>query len=445
MSHDHPLTGQGPNRPPARRGGRIPRSILALGILLSAARPGQGRDALYLELSGRGQRLNLGLAEFSAVKRGEGAEPADAMREVVKSDLLFPRIFNIIEGGEPPRGRKVPFESWAERRADVLVSGTYNPGKYGRFEFVGLLHDVAARQIILEKKYMAEFGQERRVAHQWADEVVRHFLGQSGVAQTSIYFVNDATGKKEICAVDYDGQNFRRLTNDRSISLLPKVSPDGQWIAYVSYRDGVPNLYLLSTDGTRRKLLCRYEGLNSAAAWLPDGRSLVATLSMGRDPNLYLVDTQGEVIRALTNSRSVDTAPTLSPDGRHLAFTSDRVGYPQIFTMDLNGANLRRMTRSGECDSPAWSPQGNLVAFAMSEFGGQFDIYTMEVGSGSLQRLTYGTGSNENPSWSPDGRYIAFTTTRRGRSELWVMGVDGSNPQPVGQIPGNSVSPHWGP
>ena len=126
------------------------------------------------------------------------------------------------------------------------------------------------------------------------------------------------------------------------------------------------------------------------------------------------------------------------------AFTSDRVGPPQIFVMDTNGANIRRLTTDGQSDSPDWSPLGHLLVFTQSLFRGNFDIYTLEIATGRQSRLTFGEGNNENASWSPDGRWVVFTTTRRGKSELWVMGADGSNPHPLGDLPGRSFTPHWG-
>ncbi|MBI4397090.1 MAG: PD40 domain-containing protein [Elusimicrobia bacterium] len=414
--------------------------VLGLPSLLPAA------DPLYLELSAHGQRLDLGLADFSTSRQKvEEASVARQIRDVVRSDLLFPRVFNLVEGGVPPVRQRVSMDSWKELGADVLVTGTVDAGWFGRTEFSGTLYDVSSGETILHKRYMMEPGQERRIAHEWADEIVRYFLGEAGIAHTKITFVNDATGKKEVCVVDYDGQNFRRLTGDRSIALFPKFSPDGKSIVYATYLEGSPMLYVIGSDGRSKRPLCRYPGLNSAAAWLPDGQNLVATLSLGRNPNLHLVDLEGKILRTLTNFASADTAPTLSPDGLHLAFTSDRPGYPQIYTMDTNGANLKRLTDSGQCDSPAWSPQGHLVAFTMSVSGGLFDIFTVEVGTGRQRRLTFGEGDNENAAWSPDGRYLVFTSTRRGRPELWVMGYDGSNPQPVGNFPGRSFTPHWGP
>ena len=46
--------------------------------------------------------------------------------------------------------------------------------------------------------------------------------------------------------MDYDGFNPRRVTVNRSINILPAWSPDGRSLAYVSYRQGVPDIFLAS-------------------------------------------------------------------------------------------------------------------------------------------------------------------------------------------------------
>lgn len=421
------------------------RLILACSLLLHPLAL-SAKDAVFIDVAGQGEGVRLGLADFGGV-RGDAQELSRAsdMREVVKSDLAFARAFYLVEGGALPLLRKVNFDSWRALKADVLATGFLSGAANARFEFTGILYDVNSKQVLLEKRYAGDPGAEAQAAHKWADEIIKHFTGQSGIAGSKIYFVNNATGKKEICVVDYDGANFKRLTNDRSISLLPKVSRDGKWIAYTSFKDGYPNLYVMGTDGKQRRVLCRYEGLNSSAVWMPDGQSLIATLSLGREPNLYQVDLNGRIQRGLTNSRAADTAPALNVEGNRLAFTSDRPGSPQIYSMGVDGTDVRRLTQSGECDSPAWSPQGNLVAFAMSEHRGNFDIYTLDVVTGALSQLTRGQGFNENPSWSPDGRHIVFSSSRRGRYELWTMGFDGSNPQPLGNLPGQSTTPFWAP
>lgn len=421
--------------------------MLTAGLVMTVA---LGRlwagDPLYLELSAHGQRLDLGLAEFSTSRSLiEEATIARQIREVVKADLLFPRVFNLVEGGPPPLREEISAKTWEDLGADVLVTGYVDTSWFGRFSFTGAIFDVSSGKLVLRKKFAATPEEYRQLAHQWSDEVIRYFLGQSGISHTQIVFVNDATGHKELCIVDYDGYNFQRLTSDRSITLFPKLSPDGHSVVFTTYRNGTPEIDVLDLEKKRRRNLCRYRGLNSVAAWLPDGESLVATLSKGRNPNLYLVDLNGRILKALTNSYAVDTAPSLSPDGRLVAFTSDRPGYPQIYTMDITGTNISRISTRGMCDSPAWSPQGNLIAYAMSDAEGNYDIHTIEVGTGYEQRLTWGGGDNENPAWSPDGLYIVFVSAVGARRKLMIMGADGSNPRPVGDIPGRSFTPHWGP
>jgi TolB protein len=418
------------------------RRILSILSLCLVSVVSHAADSLFLELSSRGNRTDLGLADFVALGAGpENAVLAREIREVSKSDLAFTQLFNVVEGGPAPRGAKLNVGEWSRLGVDVIVTGELDRAG-GRFS--GSLRDANTGQTLLAKSFPAEAGGGRRVAHRWVDEIVRYFTGQLGSAASRIVFVNDATGKKEVCVVDYDGLNFKRLTNDRSIALFPKLSPDGEWVVYTTFREGAPQIHLMRSDGRERRPLCRNEGLNSAAAWMPDGKSLVATLSFGRDPNLYLVGLDGRVERALTNTASIDTAPSPSPDGLRCAFTSDRPGNPQIYTMDLNGANLARLTDAGLCDSPSWSPQGDRIAYAASLAGGNYDIYTVEVGTRRVVRLTYGEGDNENPAWSPDGRHLVFTSSRRGRPELWIMGADGAAPRPLGNLPGSSYTPHWG-
>jgi TolB protein len=419
------------------------KRLFHAAVLFLLILPARAETPLFLELSAKGQKVDLGLAEFS-VKDGDFVVQARQVRDVLKSDLAFPKTFNLLEGGGGSEKVKGTLSAWSSLGADVLVTGVVEKS-LGRAQFTGVLRDVSSGDVLLQKKYALEDGNERSTAHAFADEIVKYFTGHSGVAGSRIVFVNDATGKKEVCMVDYDGQGFRRLTDDRSIALFPKPSPDGKWIAFTSFKEGWPTLRLLNVESKLQRSLCRFEGLNSSCAWLPDGQSLVATLSLGKDPSLYQVDLAGKILRVVTNNAAAaDTAPCPSPDGLQLTFTSDRPGRPQIYLVNASGANLRRLTQTQNwCDSPVWSPQGNAIAFTMSERGKNFDIYTIEPVTGRVDRLTYGEGDNENAAWSPDGRWIAFTSTRRGRPELFVMGADGSNPRPVGDIPGRSFTPFW--
>jgi TolB protein len=410
--------------------------IFSLSSVLAA-------DSLYLELSAKGEKTDLGLGPL-LTERGVSLS-AEKFYPTLKNDLETTGLFRLIEGGPAEKSLKSAVE-WARLGADVVSVGKVEKAMFGRVQFAGELLDANSGRTVFSKKLIMD-DDPRRAAHRWADEIVRYFTGESGIANSRIVFVNDGTGNKEVCVADADGENFQRLTNDHSIALFPKLSPDGEWIIFTSFRGGRPSIDRMRSDGKERTTLCRFEGLNSAAAWMPDGKSIVATLSDGRSPNLYQVDLEGHLIQALTNSPAVDTAPTVSPDGLRLAFTSDRPGTPQIYFMEATGANIRRAVSGPLADSPHWSPLGHLIVFTQLEKK-YFDLWTLEVSTGRLSRLTFGEGDNENASWSPDGRHIVFTSTRGGRPELWVMGADGSNPRRLLEkgtnVPGRSFTPHWG-
>ncbi|MBI3566385.1 MAG: TolB family protein, partial [Elusimicrobia bacterium] len=119
-------------------------------------------------------------------------------------------------------------------------------------------------------------------------------------------------------------------------------------------------------------------------------------------------------------------------------------GNPQIYVLDLGSKQARRLTNMNWCDAPAWSPTGEWIAFAgRANRKDKMDVFLVDVTGGSVRQLTHGEGSNEDPSWSPDGRLLAFSSTRTGRSQVFVMDADGSAPRLAADVPGASSTPHW--
>ena len=72
-----------------------------------------------------------------------------------------------------------------------------------------------------------------------------------------------------------------------------------------------------------------------------------------------------------------------------------------------------------------------------------WDIFVVNVISKEIKQLTHNAGNNENPSWSPDGRKICFTSTRNGKSELFVMNADGTRQRRIKINNGRVFTPKW--
>ncbi len=91
------------------------------------------------------------------------------------------------------------------------------------------------------------------------------------------------------------------------------------------------------------------------------------------------------------------------------------------------------------------------IAFA-SDRDGNWEIYVMEVDGGNPQNLTNNPGDDRDPSWSPDGKRIVFFSNRDGHaidgrptSEIYVIDADGSNPQNLTNDPHDDRYPLWSP
>ncbi len=250
---------------------------------------------MYLGLQafgGSGKQLGVGLAPFtSPASDSESASQASSLRSVMREDILFTRLFSVAEGG-PTVGDKLDSMAWSGLGAQVVVTGdvkVIGPDVHMECR----IYDVGTGKILWAKEGSGPKLNARRLAHLLSDQVTFQLSGQPGIAHTHIAFVNNHTGKKEIYVMDYDGANVRQLTRIHSITLLPKWSPDGKFIAFNSYRAGNPDAYLIDANGGSLQDLSTRQGLNTSPNWSPDGHTLAITMSRGGDPELYLVQRNG--------------------------------------------------------------------------------------------------------------------------------------------------------
>lgn len=212
--------------------------------------------------------------------------------------------------------------------------------------------------------------------------------------------------------------------------MLPAFSPDGREIAFTSYREGNPDLYIhdLVTNATR--LFSGLQGLNASASFDPLGQGVAVTLSRGQDPNLYLISREGKILNRLTSTMGVDTAATFSPNGQEIAFTTDRSGNPQIFIMSKSGGNIRRLTYGFFwADGADWSVDGSAIAFAGKKSREEkFQIFIADpLGLKFVQITT--EGANEHPAFSADSRFLAYSSNKNGKWEIFIKGITVETPE----------------
>jgi TolB protein len=395
---------------------------------------------IYIQAVKSGKRINLGISKF-VTKQTQIMNAVSQIQQVVQDDLLFTRLFNVVEPGWQYIPDKVVSEKWQKYGIDVVVYGEVS-FENGKYVLIGKMYDVLSTQKIYEEKFVSK--DLRFVAHLFSDNIVKSFTGEYGIATTQIVFVNDMTGFKEIYKIDYDGYNLVQLTDDKSINIYPRVSPNGKKIVYTTYKYGNPDLYIMNIDGTGKQALSISQGLNVTSNWSFDGEKLVITMTKAKhSPNLYILDIKTKILKRLTFSNSIDVSGFFSPNNREIVFVSNRSGLPQMYIASIDGSNIRRLPTDGYSSSPMWSPKGDKIVFSMQEKNELFDIYLYDIAKNEYYRLTQGNGSNENPYFSPDGRFIVFVSNRNGKYELFTMFIDGSNQRRIRELKGNCFYPCW--
>ncbi len=286
-------------------------------------------------------------------------------------------------------------------------------------------------------------------------------LASASLAQTAdtrIAFMSTRSDHNgEIFLMNLDGKRVRRLTRHPEYDAVPAWSPDGQKIAFMSFRDEPRDIYVMNPDGTNLINLTQSpERSDSHPSWSPDGKQIV--FSTG---DIWVMDADGENQRNLTNHHAGDINPEWSPDGRQIAFSSNRdrawefEGWDNrdVYVMNTDGTNPINLTNHpAEDGSPAWSPDGKRIAFS-SNRDGNIEVYVMNTDGTNPINLTNHPAADRGPAWSPDGLQIVFSTNRDGNWEkkpndnweVYVMNADGTNPINLTNHPAWDSQASWEP
>jgi hypothetical protein len=287
----------------------------------------------------------------------------------------------------------------------------------------------------------------------------------------------------DIMVVNADGSGLRRLTQ----GIDPVLSPDGKRVAFTRWNGTDGSLWVIDVDGANERQVASGIVQAKHPTWSPDGQRVAvnfqhegrldparkcASLATGEvpdipwnvDPDSVGVEVKGQYPYLIPylcytappdphwSVRVVDLATCHWEDQDASAYAFgpewDPANSWRIVTSGLNGliqidVNRRAqwpLTDRREDHTPAFSPDGKAIAVAYNT-GGRYDIHRLDAGGGGRVPLTKSPlwlaaenrqpWNNVAPAWSPEGSRIAFLTDRTGRWEIWVMGADGSDQQPM--------------
>lgn len=246
---------------------------------------------------------------------------------------------------------------------------------------------------------------------------------------------NDYRSSINIAPVDSSGS--RRLTHADAKDSLPRWSPDGKHIAFLSNRSEKTQVWLIRADGGEAwQASSLSEGVTSYE-WSPDGASFV------------VVSKSTEASEAAANDAS-KAADEEKSDVRHITkirYKADGEGFldfkpKHLWLVPAFGGSPQQLTDADIDDSdPVWSPNGREIAYITNRSDGRemnnvSQIWSI-VATGKEERPILGgdDASFESPSWSPDGSQLAVIGSRdpvsggAKNANLWVVPAAGGRPE----------------
>jgi TolB protein len=336
------------------------------------------------------------------------------------------------------------FANWRGRSAEMLVQGFVKSAPDGRLTVGCYLYDVALGSELARQGYVVKPEEWRRAAHKCADMVYSRLSGESPFFDSKIAYIAETGPKgnrrKQLAIMDSDGANHRFITNGQATALTPHYSK----IAYLSYLNGTPRIYVYDIGTGRQTLVTEGKGPTFAARWAPDGQSLLYSMAIAGNTDIYRVPATGGASVKLTDSPGIDVGGSFSPDGSKIVFESDRSGSQQVYVMNADGTNQKRISFfGGRAATPEWSPRGDQIAF--THIAGNLRVAVMNPSGGEMRHLT-DSWQDEAPTWSPNGRIVQFfrTTKSTGRTGIWQVDLTGRNERKL-NTPVDGSDPAWGP
>jgi dipeptidyl aminopeptidase/acylaminoacyl peptidase len=263
---------------------------------------------------------------------------------------------------------------------------------------------------------------------------------------------------EDLYLVSTDGGEPLRLTSGKKSETHPRFSPNGEWLAFLSDRDGKKTqVYLMSRRGGEAVKLTDFKASVSSLAWSPDSRRLALVVA-DVDPDAADEDDEDKT----PEEKKKTPKPIVL---RRLQFKRDEEGYVRdvrkhVHVFDLEKKAAIQVTSGPFDDSdPAWSPDGQSIAFVSNrtlpdpDRSQNTDVFVVAAREGQVPRaVATDPGTDGSPVFSPDGQWIAYSAgcdpkdLWYGASHLALAPVAGGASRPLtAALDRNVTSPRFTP
>lgn len=258
-----------------------------------------------------------------------------------------------------------------------------------------------------------------------------------------------------------------QLTRGDKNNNQPGWSPDGQWISFVSNRDGKNNLYILPVAGGEAEKITDVKSGVGTYKWSRDGQAIAMTMA---DPaadeeekntkskndwyfmdekikqnRLYLLKLNEKdsgskrVIKKITTENYNINAFDWSADGKNIAFShgkspevNDNV-YSDISMVNLETGKVSPIAHTAAGESgPIFSPDGKYLVYHSTtdplDWSGPNFAKVYSLSDGKSWRLKATPDESGNPlGWTADGQNVIWSEANKTMNSVYLLGMDGNS------------------
>jgi TolB protein len=428
------------------------RVLWSAALLCLCAVPGMALAQLRIDItSGVTDPIPVAIVPFASTA---GADSGVDVALIIQSDLegsgRIRGMARTAMTSRPSRAQDVQLATWKAAGNDYVVVGRVTPLSAGQVAVDFELLNALTGQQLANPRFTGTPAAVRDAAHRCSDVIYEKILGVRGAFATRIAYVSvdgqPPAQRYQLIVADADGANARVILESHQPMMSPAWSPDGQWLAYVSFENKRSGIYVQQVSSGQRRLVSGRVGINGAPAWSPDGKKLLVTLGgSAGTPNLYILDLGTQQLTRLTEGPAIDTEGAWAADGQAVYFTSDRSGGPQVYRIGVEpGAKPRRITFGGAYNArPRLSPDGTQLVMVTQD-GANYRIAVQDLNSGTVRILSHGR-LDASPSFAPNGAMIIYSGIEGGHSVLQRVSVDGLTSQRLRADSADVREPVWAP
>lgn len=251
-----------------------------------------------------------------------------------------------------------------------------------------------------------------------------------------IVFASVQYGLGDICTINIDGTDFRRLTTTDAYEGEPEFSPDGSKIVFISERDNPAygKIFIMNPDGTNQYQLTFGKGYDFNPSFSPDGKRIVFVRQIEKYVSeVFVIDINGANLKKLTHDELPQNKPYFLRSGkiRYKAYNYE-TKKNEIYEINDDGSHPTLILQLSENEYQArYSKDGEKIVYITQNLiDYTTEVFVKSADGKYIKQLTDTKTEKEPPVFSPDGKKIIFLSREkdgRGKGQIMIMSVDGSD------------------